>query len=222
MYIVTIDGASGTGKSMTAFYLAKKLSFQYIDSGAFYRALTLLALERNIAFDNIPQIVGLLRNIDLTYEDDRILLKGRDISNDIRTLEVTTKVSNVSVIPAIRKEINAKLRLKASGGNLVIDGKDMGLSVFPEAQFKFYLLCDMSTRIARRQQEFLDAGYNIAPERIKLELEKRDEYDRNIFGAFILKAPDAIEIDTTHMIVEEQVGIMYRHITEKINPVLLT
>lgn len=222
MYIVTIDGASGTGKSITAFYLAKKLSFQYIDSGAFYRALTLLALEKNIVFDNIPQIIDLLRNIDLIYEDDRILLKGRDITNDIRTLEVTTKVSNVSILPAVRKEINAKLKLKASAGNVVIDGKDIGLNVFPEAQFKFYLLCDMSTRVARRQQEFLDAGYNISPDRIKLELEKRDEYDRNIFGTLVLKAPDAIEIDTTHMIVEEQVGIMYRYITEKINLASLT
>jgi cytidylate kinase len=222
MYIVTIDGASGTGKSITAFYLAKKLSFQYIDSGAFYRTLTLLAIEKNVAFDNIPKIINLLQNIDLTYEDDRILYKGRDISNDIRNLEITTKVSNVSILPAVRKEINTKLRLKATGKNSVIDGKDMGLSVFPDAQFKFYLLCDMSTRVARRKQEFLDAGYNISDERIKLELEKRDEYDRNIFGTYILKAPDAIEIDTTHLIVEEQVGIIYRYITEKINTVSLT
>lgn len=222
MYIVTIDGASGTGKSITAFYLAKKLSFQYIDSGAYYRALTLLALEKNIIFDNVPQIIDLLRSIDLTYENDRIFLKGRDISNDIRTLEVTTKVSNVSILPEVREEINTKLKLKASGKNIVIDGKDMGLSVFPEAQFKFYCLCDMQTRVARRQQEFLDAGYNIAPERIKLELEKRDEYDRNIFGTSILKAADAIEIDTTYMIIEEQVETMYRYITEKINSVSLT
>lgn len=219
MYIVTIDGASGTGKSVTAFYLAKKLSFQYIDSGAFYRVLTLLALEKGIAFDNASQITSLLYDIDLTFEDDKIFLKGRNISNEIRTLEVTTKVSNVSILPAVREGINNKLRLKAAGKDLVIDGKDMGLRVFPEAQFKFYLLCDMPTRIARRQQEFLDAGYNISSERIKLELEKRDEYDEKIFGSSILKAPDAIEIDTTHMIVEEQVEIMYRYITEKLNPV---
>ena len=136
----------------------------------------------------------------------------KDITKELRTFEVLNRVSSVSKIKELRKILVDKQRKFSEDNSIIMDGKDIGTVVFPDADFKFYLICDLDTRAARRQQEFLDIGFNISSEKIVKELQKRDEVDMKRVESPLKKAKDAIEVDTTHMIIEEQVECLYRKI----------
>jgi len=152
------------------------------------------------------------KKTDLEFKNDDILLNGISIANKIRTIEVTNKVSTISKLRVLRKIINEKLKICADGDNIVIDGKDIGTVVFPDAQFKFFLVCDINTRAARRKQDFLDAGVNVPLDKVIKELQKRDELEFKRNDGPLKKAQDAVEIDTTNMIIEEQVDCLYKKI----------
>lgn len=210
--VVAIDGPSGTGKSTTAKLLAERLSFLYIDSGAMYRAITFELLTNNVKPNDIKKILELTRNASLSFEGDEFFLNTKKVTKEIRSLEVTNRVSSVSSIKGIRKILVEKQREFTKENNLVMDGRDIGTVVFPDAKFKFYLVCDLKTRAARRQQDFLDHGLKISFEKIMLELQKRDEIDMSRKESPLHKAKDAIEVNTTNMIIEEQVNFLYRKI----------
>ncbi len=210
--VVAIDGPSGTGKSTTARILAEKLGFLYIDSGAMYRAVTYEILRDKINPNDMKRIIDLAKNAVMTFEGEEFFLNGKNITAEIRSLEVTAKVSNVSSLKEIRKILVEKQRAYAKDNDVVMDGRDIGTVVFPEAKFKFFLVCDLKVRAARRRQDFMDNGMKIPIEKIMGELKKRDQIDSTRKESPLKKAKDAIEIDTTNMIIEEQVNCMLRKI----------
>ena len=210
--IITIDGPSGTGKSTTARILAEKLNYLYIDSGAMYRAITYDLLKNNIKPTDLKSIVELTKAADMKFEGEEFFLNGKNVSAEIRSIEVTNKVSNVSAIKEIRKILVDKQRDFAKENNIVMDGRDIGTVVFPEAKFKFFLVCDLKVRAARRRQDFIDHGFKIPVDKIMIELKKRDQIDTTRKESPLRKAKDAIEVNTTNMIIEEQVNFLYRKV----------
>ncbi len=210
--IVAIDGPSGTGKSTTARLLADKLGFLYIDSGAMYRAITFELLSNNVKPTDVKKILQLTQNSKMSFEGEEFFLNGKNITKEIRSLEVTNKVSSVSAIREIRKVLVEKQREFAKDSSVVMDGRDIGTVVFPDANFKFYLVCDLKTRAARRRQDFIDHGLKIPIEKIMVELNKRDKIDSSRKESPLKKAKDAIEVNTTNMIIEEQVNFLLRKV----------
>ncbi len=210
--IITIDGPSGTGKSTTARILAEKLNYLYIDSGAMYRAITFELIKNEIKPTDLKSIIDLTKAADMKFEGEEFFLNGKNITKEIRSLEVTNKVSNVSAIKELRKILVDKQRAFAKDNNVVMDGRDIGTVVFPEAKFKFFLVCDLKVRAARRRQDFIDHGFKIPVDKIMIELKKRDQIDTSRKESPLRKAKDAIEVNTTNMIIEEQVNFLYRKV----------
>lgn len=210
--VITIDGPTGTGKSTTAKLLACKLKFNYIDSGYFYRAITFKALQDKLKPNDILKLTEIAKKNNLEFNEDVVLLNGEDVSDALRSFEITNKVASISKIKQLRKIVNEKLKSYEFEKGLVIDGKDMSIAAFPDANAKFFLVCDFDARVARRQQEFLDLGHKILKEKIAIELKKRDEIDAAQNLNAIRKMPNVIEVDTTNMIIEEQVDFLYRKI----------
>lgn len=212
--IVTIDGPSGTGKSITSKMLAEKLDLMYFDSGSYYRAVTYAVLRNNIKQNDFNAICKLAAALDLEFIENTILLNKKDITPELKALEITNKVSHISRINALRRMASERLKkIKQENRGLLMEGKDIGVTVFPEAEFKFYLVSDISARIARRHQDFLDLGQKISKDKIEKELKLRDELETRKNPMVLRKADDAVVVDTTNMIIEEQVSYLYRIIT---------
>ncbi|MFA5405502.1 MAG: (d)CMP kinase [Ignavibacteria bacterium] len=210
--VITIDGPTGTGKSTTAKLLANKLKFNYIDSGFFYRAITYKALQDKLKPNDINKLVEIAKKINIEFKEDSVFLNDKNVTEILRSFDITNKVTSISKIKQLRKIINDKIKSSNFEYGLVIDGKDMGTAVFPDAGAKFFLICDFDARVARRQQEFLDSGHKILKDKIAVELKKRDEIDAKQNNGVLKKAQGAIEVDTTNMIIEEQVDFLYRKI----------
>ncbi|MBK8980777.1 MAG: (d)CMP kinase [Ignavibacteria bacterium] len=208
--VVAIDGPSGTGKSTTARILAEKLNFIYIDSGAMYRAITFELLKNNIKPNDIKKIVDITTKADIKFDGEEVFLNGKNITKEIRSLDVTSKVSSVSAIKDVRKILVNKQREYAKTNDVVMDGRDIGTVVFPNAKFKFFLVCDLKTRAARRRQDFIEHGMKLPIEKIMAELKKRDTIDSTRKESPLKKAKDAVEVNTTNMIIEEQVNYLLR------------
>ncbi|MFN3134474.1 MAG: (d)CMP kinase [Candidatus Kryptonium sp.] len=219
--IIAIDGPAGSGKSTTARLLAQKLGYTYIDTGAMYRALTLKVLESNVDPSDEDSIVKLAENtkIDLVYENGnlKVILDDRDVTDKIRTPEVTSLVSIVSAHPKVRDIMVKKQRELGKDGGVVIDGRDIGTVVFPNADLKIFMTADVKERAKRRQKELISKGFKIEIEKLIKEIEERDELDSKREIAPLKKADDAIEIDTTNLTIEEQVELVLRKAYELIN-----
>ncbi|KAA0209994.1 MAG: (d)CMP kinase [Ignavibacteriaceae bacterium] len=216
-FVVAIDGPSGTGKSTTARILADKLKVLYIDSGAMYRAITYLVLKKKINPTDSSKIIELTKSADLKLEGENVYINGEDVTKQIRSLEVTNRVSAISKIREVREILVSKQREFANSQSVIMDGRDIGTVVFPNADFKFYFTCDIKTRAARRQQDFRDHGLKIPLDKIKLELKKRDDIDANRKESPLRKAKESIEVDTTNMIIEEQVDCLYKKIISQLD-----
>lgn len=208
--VVALDGPSGTGKSTTARILAEKLNYLYIDSGAMYRAITFELLKRGIKPNDIKKIVEITSKADIKFDGEEVFLNGKNITKEIRSLDVTSKVSSVSSIKDVRKILVNKQREYAKTNDVVMDGRDIGTVVFPNAKFKFFLVCDLKTRAARRRQDFMEHGMKLPIEKIMAELKKRDSVDSSRKESPLKKSKDAIEVNTTNMIIEEQVNYLFR------------
>lgn len=161
--IITIDGPCGSGKSTVARSVAKKLNFTYLDTGAMYRAVALLAQRRNTNIENEKELIELLSDINITFERNsdhnfRLMLNGEDVTSNIRTLEVSRLSSDVATKRVVRTKLRQIQREIGSCGNIVAEGRDMGIYVFPEADCKFYIDADIEERAKRRWLQFLEGG----------------------------------------------------------------
>ena len=207
--IIAIDGPAGSGKSSTAREVAKKINFIYIDTGAMYRAVTLLTIEKNIPVENIEQITQEAKNLDINFKwidgQHHTFLGSRDVSKKIRTKEVADLVSPVSVIPAVREHLADLQRKMGKKENIVMEGRDIGTNVFPEADFKFFMVADIRIRAQRRIGDYQKVGQEIDIEDVVKVLEKRDKIDSSRLHSPLKKADDAIELDTSNLNFEEQV-----------------
>ena len=215
--VITIDGAAGVGKTSTAKELAKRLGYQYFDTGAMYRAVTLFFIRENVDLSSKSEVVKSLDsiklNIDFSSESEmQIFLDEDDISLKIRSQEVTSKVSAVSALKDVRDMMVNIQRSFTANGNFVVEGRDIGTVVFPDAKYKFFLQADYDIRAERRLVDFekLNEAKNI--NEIKEDLEKRDKYDSSRKLSPLKKPDNAIIIDTTLCTFEEQVYKILKHI----------
>ena len=202
--IIAIDGEASTGKSTQAKKIAEKFDYNYRDSGAYYRAITLYLIRNNInSNDNISQSVLNQISIEQVYKDKKlsIYLNGNDVTQKIRGFKVSVNVSNFAKKPEIRDFVYEQLRSSAKSNSLVIDGRDIGTVVFPNATFKFFLLADPKIRAERRHKQINDKSVKL--ESIEEEIILRDNTDSTRKIAPLKKADDAFEIDVTLLTIEQ-------------------
>lgn len=219
--IIAIDGPAASGKSTTARKVAEKLGFTYLDTGAMYRAVTLALIERDTAFDNPGLISEILNDLKLDFKADRgptiLYMNGQDISEAIRGSAVTASVSAVSALPVVREKMVGIQREIGALTDCVVEGRDIGTVVFPDADFKFYLVASYEKRATRRQADLIALGEDPTIEEIIDDLKKRDLKDSTRRHSPLQKAADAIEIDTSDLTIEEQVLEIVNHINRKNN-----
>ena len=208
---IAIDGFSACGKSTTAKALAKELNYTYVDSGAMYRAVTYYFIENNIALTNPKNIEKALTNINITFvvnsttgESDTFL-NGLRVEEEIRKMPVTEKVSEVSTISSIRKALVAQQRKMAKKKGVVMDGRDIGTVVMPEADLKIFMKADPDVRAERRQKELFDKNQLVDFDVVKNNLAKRDKIDSTREDSPLKQAADAEILDTTYMTTDEQI-----------------
>ena len=204
--IIAIDGPSGTGKSTTAKIVAKDLGITYLDTGAMYRAITFAALEKGVAPTDKAGIDQLLQSTKIRFDDsNQIVINGINREKEIRGKQVSEAVSPYSAIPEVRSVLTQWQREIAGERSCILDGRDIGTVVFPNADFKFFLVTDLKVRAERRYQECLQKGIAMTLEEIEKNLAERDRIDSSRATAPLKKADDAIEIDTPQLSIEQQV-----------------
>ena len=200
-FIIALDGPSGSGKSTIANILAKKIKISYLNTGSMYRAVTLFFLENNIKkSDKID--IDLLRKINIDIKEDKVFLNEKDVSDKIRNKEVTENVSWVSSISLVRKYLVDMQRKISQNKSIILDGRDIGTVVFPNAKYKFFLVASSEVRAKRRyEQNEIDKSL----EEIQKDIEKRDNLDSHREISPLKKAEDAIEIDSSNLTIDETI-----------------
>jgi len=206
---IAVDGPAGSGKSTVAKEIAKRLLITYLDTGAMYRAVTLLALRSESSSEALKTIVD---TIDLNMTPTQIFVNGEDVTEAIRTPEVTRQVSTVSMDPYVRKQMVSLQQKIADGQSVIMDGRDIGTTVLPDATFKFFLIADPTERAKRRMIELNSKGFNTTLEALTLEIIARDKLDSERLVSPLKCAEDAIEIDTTFMGIEEVVQTIIAYV----------
>lgn len=222
--IITIDGPAGAGKSSVAKEIAKMIDFSYLDSGAIYRTLTLAVLRKGIDLNDEKSIVRVLKESNLVFSESsdgkkefKAYIGKKDVSQEIRTPEVSSAVSKVSAHALVRKKLLKYQRDWAAKRNVVADGRDMGIRVFPEAEIKFFLKADPEERANRRYKELLRKGINVEYSSVLDNIRLRDLVDSTREASPLTIPKNAIIIDTTKMDQKEVVKKIFRIIKEKIN-----
>jgi cytidylate kinase len=213
--IIAIDGFSACGKSTTAKEAAKVLGYRYIDSGAMYRAVTHYFLDHHVALTNPKEVAKALGDIKITFHINaqgvsETYLNGLNVEKKIRKMRISENVSQVSAIKEVRTAMVEQQRKLGKESGIVMDGRDIGTVVFPGAELKVFLTADILVRAARRQQELLEKGELVELEAIIANLKKRDEIDSTRAESPLVKAANAIELDTTNVTIEEQVEELVR------------
>ncbi len=201
--IIAIDGPAGSGKSTISREVSKELGMVYLDTGAMYRLFTLKVLEEDISFDDKGKIMELLENLDIDIKDDRFYLDGKNVSEEIRRPNVSENVSKISTLKEVREKMVKLQRNFAESKDVILDGRDIGTVVFPNAEIKIFLVADPMERARRRHKELIEKGENISLDEIYENIVKRDEIDSGRETAPLKKAKDSIEIDTTNKNIEE-------------------
>jgi CMP/dCMP kinase len=209
--VIAIDGYSACGKSSTAKVVAGILNYNYIDTGAMYRAITYYFIEHYINLSNPKQVKKALEQIHIDFVFNpkigasETYLNGLNVEKEIRSMEVSNLVSEVSAIAEVRNAMVPQQRKMGKKKGIVMDGRDIGTTVFPDAELKIFMKADFQTRAERRQKELLESNQLVDLVDIMENLKKRDEIDTTRKESPLKKAKDALEIDTTHLTFEEQV-----------------
>jgi CMP/dCMP kinase len=208
-FIIAIDGPAGSGKSTVSKLIAEKLGLLYIDTGAMYRALTLKAMARKIDLEDRDALTKLARDTKIDLLDVsgglKVFLDGEDVSGLIRTPELTNNVKFIARVPGVRQEMVNLQRVIGGRSSAVLEGRDIGTVVFPEARFKFYLDADVEERSKRRHKELLASDQKANLSDIKNDVVRRDESDMKRDVGALRKAPDAVFVDTTDLSIEDVV-----------------
>ena len=204
--VIAVDGPAGAGKSTIAKIIADKLNINYIDTGAMYRAITYKCLQNNIDINNEEDVINIAKQCDIDFKDNNIYLNGNILKDEIRTMEVSNNVSNVAKIKEVRYLMVDIQRNIGKMSSVILDGRDIGSYVFPNADYKFFLVATPEERGNRRYKELINKGYDVNLEEIIKDIIKRDEIDSNREFAPLVKAEDAIEIDTTGKNIDEVVN----------------
>ncbi len=221
-YIIAIDGGAGVGKSTVSKEIAKKLNILYIDTGAMYRAVALYFLNNNIEIcdENENIINSELKNIHIILEQNnnvlKVLLNNEDVTSKIRENRVSMATSKISIYKSVRKLLDDQQREMAKNNNVILEGRDIGTTVFPNANLKIFLTASVEEKTRRRLIDLTKKGENFTFEEIKKEIEKRDINDSTRKESPLVKAVDAIEIDTTTKTIEELVNEIVDLIHSKI------
>jgi len=205
---IAVDGPAGAGKSTVAREVARRLAYHYIDTGAMYRALAWRALRDGVDLRDERAVTALLDRMDLGVVagvdgGTRVVVDGEDVSDRIRTPEVHASVSLVAGYKEIRAAMTRRQRELAQDGGVVMDGRDIGTYVLPDAELKVFLTAALEVRVARRRAELYAQGYDLDPERLRADIERRDRLDRERAVAPLREAPDALYIDTSELSVDE-------------------
>ncbi|MGJ8550486.1 (d)CMP kinase [Winogradskyella wichelsiae] len=211
--VIAIDGFSSTGKSTVAKQLAKKLNYIYVDTGAMYRAVTYFALENNCigeGFFNKEDLIASLERIKITFKFNEALgfaevyLNDKNIESDIRTLKVSQYVSPVATLSEVRSKLVEQQQLMGKDKGIVMDGRDIGTVVFPEAELKIFMTASAETRAKRRYKELLERGDDLTYEAVLENVTTRDHIDSTREDSPLVKAEDALEIDNSELTIKEQ------------------
>ena len=211
--IIAIDGFSSTGKSTVAKQLAKNLNYIYVDTGAMYRAVAYFALENNLIGDGFfkeDDLVNRLEDIRITFKFNEtagfaeVYLNGENIEAAIRTLKISKYVSPVATLSAVRRKLVEQQQLMGKDKGIVMDGRDIGTVVFPEAELKIFMTASAETRAKRRYKELTDRGHELSYEDVLKNVQTRDHIDSTREDSPLVKAEDAIEIDNSDLTIEEQ------------------
>ncbi len=221
--IITIDGPSGSGKGTISKLLARKLGYNYLDTGALYRAVAWKVRQGKTDPGNEEALRKILENIRITFNGDRIFVDGKDVSSDIRTAEIGELSSQVSAIPEVRAALFSLQREMGLQGKVVIEGRDTGTAIFPEAESKFYLDAGIEERARRRYEELKDRAHNtehgtqtgnkkLTIETVMEDIRKRDARDSSRESSPLMKTDDMIYIDSTHLSIEEVVSKILEHL----------
>ena len=218
---VAIDGPSGAGKSTVARAAAAKLGYVYVDTGAMYRSIGLAVCRRGIAGEDTAGIIATLPEItiQLTYQDgaQRVLLNGEDVSEAIRTPEISYYASKVSAVPEVRRFLLETQRNMAKNGNILMDGRDIGTVVLPDATVKIFLTASPEARAARRWKEYQEKGVNTPYEEVLADVKQRDYQDTHRAAAPLKQAEDAVLLDTSELDFEQSLAAMKEIIAAKLN-----
>jgi len=212
--VIAIDGPAAAGKSTTAKRLAQIMSYTYIDTGAMYRAVALAAHLKKIELNNTTLLEQLLNEMTISFKiingTQAVFLNGSNVSQRIREPDITKMSSEIAIIPCVRERLVSLQQEMGKDGAVIMDGRDIGTVVFPNADFKFFLIADIKTRALRRWKELKDRTIKL--EDVEKEIFWRDNNDRNRETSPLIKAEDAAEIDTSGMSVDEQVSYVYQQI----------
>jgi cytidylate kinase len=213
---IAIDGPAGAGKSSVAKVLARRLGCIYLDTGAMYRAVTWLALQKQVAFDDMDGIKDLLQTIELEFKDvdgmQHLYCNGTDVTEAIRTPEISANVSAVSMIPQVREAMTAQQQKIAAGSDVLMDGRDIGTTVLPNARYKFFLTASLEERARRRALELEQKGIAVDMEQLIADIALRDKKDSEREVSPLKQAEDAVLIDTSSLTFDEVVENLFMRI----------
>ena len=213
---IAIDGPAGAGKSSVAKVLARRLGCIYLDTGAMYRAVTWLALQKQVAFDDMEGIKDLLQTIELEFKDvdgmQHLYCNGTDVTEAIRTPEISANVSAVSMIPQVREAMTAQQQKIAAGSDVLMDGRDIGTTVQPNARYKFFLTASLEERARRRALELEQKGIAVDMEQLIADIALRDKKDSEREVSPLKQAEDAVLIDTSSLTFDEVVENLFMRI----------
>jgi cytidylate kinase len=218
--VIAIDGPAASGKSTTARLVAERLGYMHVDTGAMYRAVTLKVLRSGISLENEGPIARLMESTHVELRSDHgklaVLLDGEDVTERIRTPEVTRSVSAVSRLKDVRATMVREQRALGRHGGLVLEGRDIGTVVFPDADCKFFMIAGLEARANRRRKEMEGTGVGTDLDQLLREIEERDRLDSTRTESPLRKADDALVVDTSDLSIEEQVEFVVGKVEEKL------